>query len=133
VFTVKGGSAVWHEVLDFLPGVANSAVYAVVYGSLSLLVASLASRRAVAAAVIVAVFVVTTPVVGALHVIGGQTARQLSFLASPTTIVQGASTWLFRTDDIGVGPFGPLYAGAVAALAVICVAATLLRYRTVAR
>jgi ABC-2 type transport system permease protein len=133
VFSVHGAKAVWHEFLDFLPGVANSAIYAVVYASLSLLVASLASRRAVAAAVIVAVFVVTTPVVGVLNVAPSQTLHQLAFLASPSTVVQGAGAWLFHLDDPQVGGFGPVYLLAVVALVVGCVLAVLARYQKVAR
>jgi ABC-2 type transport system permease protein len=104
-----------------------------VYGSLSLLVASLAGRRAVAAAVIVAVFVVTTPIVGVLTATGGPTGRQLALLASPSTLVPGLAVWLFNLKDPDIGDFGPVYAAVTAVLVVICVAGTLLRYRKVAR
>jgi ABC-2 type transport system permease protein len=133
VFSVHGPKAVWNEFLDFVPGVANSAIYAVVYASLSLLVASLAGRRAVAAAIIVAVFVVTTPIVGVLSVTGGETARQLALLASPSTLVQGLGAWVFDLHRSTVGSYGPAYALVTIVLVVGCVAATLLRYRKVAR
>jgi ABC-2 type transport system permease protein len=132
-FSVKGPKAVWHEFLDFLPGVAHSAIYAVVYSALSLLVASLAGRRAVAAAVIVAVFVVTTPVVGVLGVTGGQSGQQLALLASPSTLVQGLGGWLFNNHPTLVGPYGPVYGITAAGLVVGCVLAVLVRYQRVAR
>jgi ABC-2 type transport system permease protein len=132
-FSVHGPKAVWHEFLDFVPGLAQSAVYAVTCSALSLLVASLAGRRAVAAAVIVAVFVVTTPVVGVLSVAGGQTARQLALLASPTTAVQGVGSWLFDLQGVDIGSYGPLYGLAIAGLVITCVLLLLARYQKVAR
>src|SRR4051794_20615524 len=50
-FTVKGAAKVWAEFLDLLPALLHAGVYALVFGSLSLLVASFVGRRAVAAAV----------------------------------------------------------------------------------
>jgi ABC-2 type transport system permease protein len=133
VFSVHGAKAVWNEFLDFLPGLSHSAIYAVVYSSLSLLVASLAGRRAVAAAVIVAVFLVTTPIVGVLSVTGGESAHQLAYLASPTTAVEGAGAWLFDLRNTDVGSYGPLYVLVLAGLVVAGVLLLLARYRKVAR
>lgn len=133
-FSVEGMRAVRDEFGDFLPGVAYSAVHAVVFSAIALLVASLAGRRAVAAAVIVAVFLVTTPVVGVLYAVGGETLRQLAFLASPMTLVGGVGDWLFESGgESGVGPYGPLYGAAAVALVIVCVTLLLARYRKVAR
>lgn len=131
-FSVDRLGAVWDEFLDLLPGLAYSAVYAAVFGSLSLLVASLASRRAVAAAVVVAVFLVPTPVVGVLSVTGDETAQQLAGLASPMTIVGGVGRWLFDMEGSGVGAFGPLYGVVALALVFACTVALMVRYRRVA-
>jgi ABC-2 type transport system permease protein len=133
VFSVHGPKAVWDEFLDFLPGLAYSVIYAVVYSALSLVVASLAGRRAVAAALIVAVFVVTTPIVGVLMAVGGPSGRQLAFLASPSTVVQGAGVWLFDLNAVDVGPYGPVYGLAVVVLFAACLLLLLARYRRVAR
>jgi ABC-2 type transport system permease protein len=132
-FSVHGPNAVWQEFLHFVPGLAQSALYAVTYSTLALLVASLAGRRAVAAAVIVAVFVVTTPVVGVLSATGGESAHQLALLASPSTAVQGLGSWLFGLQGVDVGPYGPVYGVSIAALVVACVLLLLARYRKVAR
>lgn len=133
-FSVDGMRAVWDEFGDFLPGVAYSALHAVVFSAVALLVASLASRRAVAAAVIVAVFLVTTPVVGVLYAVGGETVRQLASLASPMTLVGGVGDWLFEPEGMnGVGDFGPLYGASAVALVIVCVTLLLARYRKVAR
>jgi ABC-2 type transport system permease protein len=133
-FSLHGPKAVWNEFLDFLPALGYSAIFALVFSALSLFVASLASRRAVAAAVIVAVFLVTTPIVGVLYGAGGQTAQQLAFLASPTTLVGGVGDWLFETTgETGVGDFGPLYGAVTVGLIAVCVLSLLARYRRVAR
>jgi ABC-2 type transport system permease protein len=133
VFTVKGAGKVWDETLDFLPGLAHAGIFALVYGALALTVASFVGRRAVAAAIIVAVFLVTTPVVGVLNVVGGETGRQLSYLVSPLTLVDGLGSWLWNMNNVEVGSFGLVYLSAVVALVVACVLVLLERYRKVAR
>jgi ABC-2 type transport system permease protein len=133
-FTVDGFGAVLDELWDVLPAVGYAAVYAIVFASVALPVASLAGRRAVAAACIVGTFLVTTPIVGVLYAVGGETVQQLASLASPMTLVGGIGDWLFEpTGDVGIGDFGPLYAGAAVALVGICVLLLLARYRRVAR
>jgi ABC-2 type transport system permease protein len=133
VFSVHGFRAVWDEIGDFLPGLAYSGVHAVVFSAVALMVASLAGRRAVAAAVIVAVFFVTLPVTGVLYAVGGDTGRELANLASPSTLVSGVGDWLFDPVKSGVGDFGPLYGAVALALVLGCVALLLARYRRVAR
>jgi ABC-2 type transport system permease protein len=132
-FTVHGFGKVWDEFLDFLPGLLYAAIYAVVFGAISLLVASLAGRRAVAAAIIVAVFLVTTPIVGVLSVAPSTSLQQIAAVASPLTVVQGIGVWLWHADGPDIGSYGPIYALASAALVAICVPLLLARYRTVAR
>jgi ABC-2 type transport system permease protein len=145
-FSLPNMTAVWHELIAFSQGLATVAITAALFGSIALLISSLSSRRAVAAAITVGVFIVTTPVVGVLQALsyaqsrGGPrtgsalTLAQLSFLASPLTIVNGISDWLFNDKRApNVGPYGPLYVGAAAFLIVLCVGLTLLRYRKVAR
>jgi ABC-2 type transport system permease protein len=134
VFTVHGFSAQWNEWLDFLQGLGYAGIYAVVTGSLSLFIASLASRRAVSAAVIVAVFLVTTPIVGVLSLSSSEPVRHLNGLASPLTLVIGVGRWLFPTGGkTGIGDYGPVYASVTVGLTVLCVLLLLNRYRKVAR
>jgi ABC-2 type transport system permease protein len=133
-FSVDHIGQVWDEVADLAPALAYSAVYAAVFAALSLLIASLAGRRAVAAGAIVAVFVVTTPIVGVLSAVAGETGRQLAFLAGPMTLVGGVGDWLFEpSGEMGVGDFGPLYGAVTVAFVAACVTLLLVRYRRVAR
>src|SRR5262249_49162552 len=83
VFSKEDGvwSAAWHELRDLAPGLVATGIYALVLSGLSLLIASLTGRRAFAAAGVVAVFLITTPVVGILYAIGGTNMQQLAFLA----------------------------------------------------
>ncbi len=128
----RGWSGIWHEVTDFLGGAAYAAVYAVVFSAIGILVASLASRRALAAAAIVGVFLVTAPVVGVLVAVGGSTMRDLAPVLNPVTLVGGVKTTLFHTDTgVPVGAFGPMYVAIAIALVVACVTLLLARYRKV--
>ncbi|MEV1288520.1 ABC transporter permease [Micromonospora sp. NPDC049679] len=137
--TDKGMGGVWDEVLDLLPGLAYAAIWAVVFASIGLLVASLTGKRAFAAGGVVAVFLMTTPIVGVLMVMPSTTVNRLAGLASPSSLVQGVGVWLFEewlvTDTptgIGVGRFGPVYGAAALLLIVACVGLLLARYRKVA-
>ena len=132
-FSVDDMSAVWDEFGDYLPALIYAAIHAVVFSAVALLVCSFVRRRAVAAAATVAVFLLTTPVVGVLSVLPSQTAVELAGLASPTTIVGGVGDWLFEPGGTsGVGPYGPLYGVVTLALVASCVALLLARYRKVA-
>jgi ABC-2 type transport system permease protein len=148
VFTLDGGAAIWNETIDFGQGLVQSVVFALLLGAMALLVASLAGRRAVAAAMIVAVFFITTPVYGVLmglaysradyddmgaHLSGGAlTLSQVAGLVSPMTLADGVGQWLFEPDP-GVGSYGPLYGLVVLGLIVISVLLLVVRYRKVAR
>ncbi|MEU6075655.1 ABC transporter permease [Micromonospora sp. NPDC047074] len=134
-----GMRGVWNELLDLLPGLLYAGLWAVVFASVGLLVASLTGKRAFAAGGIVAVFLMTTPIVGTLSIMPSQTVNELAFLASPATLVRGVGTWalgdllLFAGDGgVPIGDFGPVYALAAVLLVAGCVALLLLRYRKVA-
>lgn len=132
-FTLADLSATWDELGDYLAGVAYAGVYAVVFSSVAVLVAAFVRRRAVAAGAIVAVFLLTTPVVGVLSVLPSESANQLAGLASPTTLVGGVGDWLFESSgEFVVGSFGPLYAVVAVALVAACALLLLARYRKVA-
>lgn len=136
--TEEGLRGVWNELLDLLPGLLYAGLWAAVFGSIGLLVASLTGKRAFAAGGIVAVFLMTTPIVGILSILPSQAINELAFLASPMTLVQGVGTWAL--DDLlfeqGGGPpiggFGPVYALAAVLLLTGCVVLLLARYGKVA-
>lgn len=143
-FSLDGVSAVWDEFGDYAQGLASSGVYAVTFSALALLVASLAGRRAVAAALVVALFLITTPVFGVLMGIahsGNGTGEltgnalalsQLAGLVSPMTLVSGVGRWWFDAES-SVGPYGPVYGAVTLGLVLVSVLLLLLRYQRVAR
>ena len=132
-FSVKGFSAVWDEAIEYSQGLLASALFALLFGAISILIASLAGRRAVTAALIVVAFLVTTPVFGVLQAIGGETVRQLAGLVNPVTLVLMTNGWITGDDLTDIGDFGPVYALTTLIAIAICVLLLLLRYRKVAR
>ncbi|GLY96453.1 ABC transporter permease [Actinoplanes sp. NBRC 103695] len=134
-FTTKTGmSGVWDELGDLLPAWGYTLIWAVVFASISLLIASLTGKRAFAAGGIVAVFLVTTPIFGVLMSLPSRTAQELAGLASPMMLISGVGTWLFKAGNTGlpVGRFGPVYAIEVVTLVAACLLLLLARYRKVA-
>lgn len=155
-FTLDGLDEVWNEFGRYTAGLAAAAVYALVFGSLALVVASLSGRRAISAAMTVGVFLITVPVFATLRGIaiarsgigrgpdgGGDltgsylSLYQLSGLASPGPLSGGVASWWFGPPTTGepdpVGPYGPLFFGVALALTVISVLLLQLRYWKVAR
>jgi ABC-2 type transport system permease protein len=131
-FTADDLAAVWDEVGELLPGLAYAAITVAVFCPIALLVASLIGRRAVAAGVVVAVFLVTTPVVGLLETAGTGSTRQLALLFSPVTVVVGVRRWLFGTPTgLDLGGHGPVYGAVALGLVAVCLVLLLLRYRRV--
>src|SRR5262249_50710456 len=104
---------------------------ALVFGAIAILVASLAGRRALAAASIVGVFLVTAPVVGVLTVFGGA-FRQAGPMLNPVTLVSGVKTYLYHVEngrDLGV--YGPMYVAVAVALVIACGTLLVARYQKV--
>ncbi|MBG0563227.1 ABC transporter permease [Actinoplanes aureus] len=135
-FTTKTGArGVWNEFLDLAPGWGYSLLWAVLFSSIGLLIASLTGKQAFAAGGIVAVFLVTTPVVGVLSIIGSTTANSLAGLASPMTLIAGIGAWLSDGPvemELPIGRFGPVYAIEAVCLIAACLLLLLARYRKVA-
>jgi ABC-2 type transport system permease protein len=133
VFAQTGGvSGARHEFTDFLGGLAYAAIAAIVLGAVAVPLASLSSRRAVSAVVVVAAFLVTTPVIGVIDAVGGTTGRQLGPLLNPLAMLSGLQTWIFRTSSMDIGRYGPLYLVTALVLVGGCVALLVVRYRKVA-
>jgi ABC-2 type transport system permease protein len=134
-FTTKTGfSGVLDELGDLLPAWGYSALWAVLFAAISLLISSLTGKRAFAAGGIVAVFLMTTPVFGVLQSLPSDTARELAGLASPMTLLSGLSSWLIPNANSGliVGQYGPVYLIETVTLIAACLLLLLARYRKVA-
>ena len=132
--TKKGMSGVWDETLDVLPALSYSLLWALIFSSIGLLVASLTGKRAFAAGGIVAVFLMSTPIVGVLSILPSSAARAMAGLASPMTLVSGVGTWLVPTAETGfpVDRYGPVYGIEAVCVIAVCLLLLLARYRKVA-
>ncbi|MEU4425267.1 ABC transporter permease subunit [Actinoplanes sp. NPDC024001] len=135
-FTTKNGaSGVWNEFLDLVPGWGYSLLWALLFSSIGLLIASMTGKQAFAAGGIVAVFLVTTPVFGVLASIPSTTANALAGLVSPMTLIAGVGAWLTPGTsemELNIGRFGAIYAIETACLIAACLLLLLARYRKVA-
>jgi ABC-2 type transport system permease protein len=135
-FTTKNGlSGVWSEVGDLVPALAYSLLWGLVFAAIGLLVASITGKRAFAAGGIVAVFLMTTPVVGVLTILPSDAAREMAGLASPMSLISGVGVWLLPTADshgFDVGRYGPVYGITAVCLIAVCLLALLARYQKVA-
>jgi ABC-2 type transport system permease protein len=99
-FGMDGLSGVWTEFVEFTKGMAMAASYGIVFAALSLLVASLAGRRAVAAALVVAVFLISTPVYGVLMGLAYNNSNGESSPARPCA----CPSWpVWSARDVGRG------------------------------
>lgn len=132
--TDDGAKGVWNEFLDLVPGWGYSLLWAVIFASLSLLIASVTGKRAFAAGGIVAFFLMTAPVVGVLSILPSTTAQHLAGLASPMSLLVGVQAWLRgRNDlDLDVGDFGVIYGIEAFCLVFAALLLLLARYRKVA-
>ncbi|MFC7241985.1 ABC transporter permease subunit [Catellatospora aurea] len=130
-FTAQDASGVAAEARGMLGGWVVATCYALVFSSLAVLIASIASRRAFAAGAIVVVFMITSPVVGLLAALGeGGALSQIAPMFSPFSLPEGVRSWLYGTS-FEVGPYGPVY-GLVTVLSITaCTLLLLLRYRKV--
>jgi ABC-2 type transport system permease protein len=130
-FTAENTSGVAAEARGMLGGWVVSTVYALVFSSLSVLIASVASRRAFAAGAIVVVFLVTSGVAGLLIGLGqGGPMSQIAPMFSPFLLPEGLRSWLYGTS-FDVGPYGPLYGLVTLLLVAGCTSLLVLRYRKV--
>jgi len=127
-----GPGDVLDELAGLLKGYAVAGFYAVIFSSLSILIASVASRRAFAAGAIAAVFLVTLSVAGVLTELGEDPVSYLAPLGSPIMLPEGVREWVFKTGEVDVGQFGAVYGAAGVLLPTIFVLLLLLRYRRVA-
>lgn len=120
------------HLTDLLGGWIYTLIFALVTGSVALVVASLTGRRAFAAAGIVAVFLVTFPVSAVVRELSSGTMSDLAGLLTPGMLVAGIGDWVVGHESpMGVGDLGWVY-GAVGVLLVsACLGVLLARYRGV--
>lgn len=115
-----------------LQGLVAAVIHAVVLSAIALPLASVTGRRVFATGLIIAVFLLTSPVSGLLGEIGSGALRDLAGLFDPVSLLNGVDSWLFGEELlISVGSYGPVYGLAALALGTVATALLIRRYRRV--
>ncbi len=132
-FTTKTGmKGVWHEVQDLVPAWGYSLLWALLFAGIGLLIASLTGKQAFAAGGIVAVFLMTTPVVAVLAQLPSSAANHMAGLASPITLINGVGSYLLGSKiGLDIGRYGPIFVIEAFCLIAACLLLLLARYRKV--
>jgi ABC-2 type transport system permease protein len=145
VTQVHGGSAVWTQTRELLPGLALGVAWAAVLSALGLLLASFSGRRAYATGAVAVYLFLTWSLAGLLTHIGQNSfgpravgapsaLAQLAGLISPFTVLDGVRQWLGGTTVGQIpdpGSYGPAYGLMFVLLLAIGVGGLILRYRKV--
>jgi ABC-2 type transport system permease protein len=131
-FDVDSFSEFRRHLTDLLGGWLYTGIFALVTGSLALMVASLTGRRAFAAAGLIAVFLVTFPISAVVWELTSGTLRDMSGIVTPLFLVSGIGDWLLGHESpVPVGDVGPVYGAAGVLLVAACLTILLARYRRV--
>jgi ABC-2 type transport system permease protein len=131
--TDTGVGGVFDEVGGFAQGLLAAAIHAALLTALGLPLASLTGRRVFASGMIIALFLLTTPISGALREFGSGAMENLAGLLDPSSLLNGVDQWLFG-PGIGIvqtGEFGAVYGLVTAVLIALGTALTVLRYKKV--
>jgi ABC-2 type transport system permease protein len=130
--TDSGIGGVFDELGGFAQGLVAAAIHAALLSALGLPLASLTGRRVFASGII-ALFLLTAPVSGALQAFGSGALSDLGGLLDPSSLLNGVDQWLFG-PGIGIvqtGDFGAVYALVTVALTALGTFLLVLRYKKV--
>jgi ABC-2 type transport system permease protein len=150
IANVHGGAAVWGQTRALIPGLLVGLMWAVALAAISLFLASLTGRRALATGAVGIFFLLTFTLAEILLGTEGQQlgpqgpqapqfiaapdlAAKVSGLFSPFTLFDGVRMWLGGTDTAdGVsnpGGFGAVYALVLVIITALCLVGLAARYR----
>lgn len=121
-----------HQTAQFALGLANGVFHAILLGALGVVIAAFARRRAFATAAVIAVYLITSAVAGALSGLPNHNGR-FGQLFSPFTLLDGLRVWLLHGKVIDENAVPSAAFGIVsAAFVVLFVLVLLRRYRKMA-
>lgn len=131
--TDSGIGGVFDEVGGLFEGLLAAVVHSALLAALALPLASLSGRRVFASGMIIALFLLSAPVSGAVIAFGNDTLENLGGLLNPAMLLNGVDQWLFglTIDMAFTGNFGPVYALVTAALIALGTMLTVRRYKKV--
>lgn len=131
--TDSGIGGVFDELGGLFQGLLAAVIHSALLAALALPLASLSGRRVFASGMIIALFLLSAPVSGAVIAFGGDTLQNLGGLLNPASLLNGVDQWLFglNIDIAFTGNFGPVYTLVTAVLIVLGTAVTVYRYKKV--
>jgi ABC-2 type transport system permease protein len=127
--TDSGIGGVFDELGGLAQGLLAGVIHAALLSALALPLASLSGRRVFASGMIIALFLLTTPISAALQAFG----NDLGGLFDPSSLLNGVDQWVFG-PGIGIvqtGDFGAVYGLVTVALIALGTALLVLRYKKV--
>lgn len=128
---LSGKPNVATETGHFLLGLVAAGIGAVLFTAIAVPLAALTGRRVFATGMIIALFLLTTPIAGVLTAIGSGALAELAGLFNPVTLLSGVNHWLFGATGPNVGPYGLVYALVTIAIAGAGIGLTIWRCREV--
>jgi ABC-2 type transport system permease protein len=131
--TDSGIGGVFDEVGGLFEGLLAAVVHSALLAALALPLASLSGRRVFASGMIIALFLLSAPVSGAVIAFGNDTLENLGGLLNPAMLLNGVDQWLFglTIDMAFTGNFGPVYALVTVVLIALGTLLTVRRYKKV--
>ena len=131
--TKTGVGGVFDELGGLGQGLLAAVIHAALLSALALPLASLSGRRVFASGMIIALFLLSAPVSGAVMAFGGDTLQNLGGLLNPASLLNGVDQWLFGlTIDLAfTGDYGAVYALVTAVLIALGTWLSIVRYKKV--
>lgn len=131
--TDDGLDGVVDQTADFLPGLVNVLLHAILLAALGLAIASFSKRRAYGTGAVVGLFLITNALTG-FGSVASEDMQPLFGLISPFFLLDGFKHVVLRERYVAIDPgsYGPLYVVGTVGLLALAVAVLLARYRKVA-
>jgi ABC-2 type transport system permease protein len=131
--TDTGIGGVFDELGGLSQGLLAAVVHAALLSALALPLASLSGRRVFASGMIIALFLLTTPISAAIQAFGEGALQNLGGLFDPSSLLNGVDQWLFGLDIdiVWTGDYGPVYGLVTAALIALGTVLSIVRYKKV--
>jgi ABC-2 type transport system permease protein len=131
--TDTGISGVFDELGGLCQGLIASVIHAALLSALALPLASLSGRRVFASGMIIALFLLTTPISASIQAFGAGSLQNLGGLFDPASLLNGVDQWLFglNIDIVWTGDYGPVYGLVTAMLIALGTTLLVVRYKKV--
>ncbi|MEV4312126.1 hypothetical protein [Actinocrispum sp. NPDC049592] len=135
--TNDGVSGILSEFGDLLPGIGAALIHSIVIAAIAVPLASLTGRRVFATGLIIAVFLLSAPIAGALTNFGRGAMEYLAGIINPVVLLDGVDSWVFGSDTVGaaglaqIGPYGGVYGLVAFLIAFLGTGLVMFRYKKV--